>query len=81
MYPDSLPSMMHLAISIFDLFPGIVDPKELEALLREEDQRMAVAGVTTWAAYRKLSRVGSTIPLGGRQKKAIFNALINNGYL
>lgn len=54
--------------------------RELAALFIEERARIREAGITTWQGYRSLNRVGSTVALGGREKKAIFTALTSVGF-
>lgn len=49
------------------------------ALLMEETARCRSNGVTTWQGYRSLRRVGSSVSLGGREKKAVFIALKEGG--
>ena len=46
----------------------------LTALLSEETARIRNTD-RSWAAYRSLSRTGSRFVLGGREKRAIHNAL------
>ena len=71
---------------IYDIMGEILpiiplDSTTTKNLIREEALRINGAGITDWAGYRGLSRAGSSIALGGRQKRALYNALKAHGWV